>query len=75
MFSKAWKQELLEKPQAKPAVSEGVVLPFGSRQQTTMLEPYGMLRHVTRHFFSDGDGLWGEHNPHFGKQSQGDARW
>ena len=46
--------QLLEKPQAKPAVSEGVVLPFGAKQQTTMLEPYGMLRHVTRHFFSDG---------------------
>jgi hypothetical protein len=22
-----------------------------------------------------GDGLWGEHNPHFGKQKTGDARW
>jgi hypothetical protein len=25
--------------------------------------------------FSSGDGLWGEHNPHFGKQKMGDSRW
>lgn len=22
-----------------------------------------------------GDGLWGEHNPHFGTNKTGDARW
>eukprot|EP00960_Hanusia_phi_P078386 768812-Hanusia_phi.AAC.1 len=22
-----------------------------------------------------GDGLWGEHNPHFGSQTDGDSRW
>mmetsp|Transcript_12714 Transcript_12714/g.29666 ORF Transcript_12714/g.29666 Transcript_12714/m.29666 type:complete len:89 (-) Transcript_12714:154-420(-) len=54
----------------------GVVLPqAATKQQTTMLVPYGMLKSPTRHFFSDGDGLWGEHNPHFGNQKQGDARW
>jgi hypothetical protein len=38
-------------------VSEGTVLPsaFGAKQLTTMLEPYGMLKRASRHFFSDGE--------------------
>jgi hypothetical protein len=54
--------QLLEKPKLKAAVSTpSVVLP---KQQTTKLigelggnfgtQSYGMLRHATRHFFSDG---------------------
>ena len=48
---------MLEQPRAQPAVSEGTVLPsaFGVKQQTTMLEPYGMLKRASRHFFSDGE--------------------
>ena len=55
--------QLLEKPKLKAAVSTpSVVLP---KQQTTKLigelggnfgtQSYGMLRHATRHFFSDGE--------------------
>ena len=46
--------QLLEKPKLQPAVSEDLVLPAGTKQQTTMLIPYGMLPRASRHFFSDG---------------------
>mmetsp|Transcript_42633 Transcript_42633/g.114131 ORF Transcript_42633/g.114131 Transcript_42633/m.114131 type:complete len:86 (-) Transcript_42633:79-336(-) len=64
------------KQPARTELLQATVLPKAVQvQQTTKLVPYGMLRTPTRHFFSDGDGLWGEHNPHFGKQKMGDSRW
>lgn len=79
--SKLTGQDLLaagKRPQQKMELvqTSAVVLPKAACvQQKTMLVPYGMLTTPTRHFFSDGDGLWGEHNPHFGTQAQGDQRW
>ena len=77
--------QLLEKPVAPRAVQAGPVLPSAVTPKKQMLlgmlggnfgtQSYGMLRRASRHFFSDGDGLWGEHNPHFGSSKTGDARW
>eukprot|EP00293_Proteomonas_sulcata_P016408 CAMPEP_0184310804 /NCGR_PEP_ID=MMETSP1049-20130417/34642_1 /TAXON_ID=77928 /ORGANISM="Proteomonas sulcata, Strain CCMP704" /LENGTH=123 /DNA_ID=CAMNT_0026625473 /DNA_START=50 /DNA_END=422 /DNA_ORIENTATION=+ len=75
MYSKLWQTQLAPAPDKKVQTTELAqtrVLP-AAVQQTTKLMPYGMLTKPTRHFFSDGDGLWGEHNPHFGSEKTGDG--
>ncbi|EKX40638.1 hypothetical protein GUITHDRAFT_154042 [Guillardia theta CCMP2712] len=70
MFDKLWRNK-----EDQTASSRQAGRPQTSELLQTKLLPYGMLSRPTRHFFSDGDGLWGEHNPHFGSSKDGDSRW